>query len=128
MKPLKNFGIGVDIESIERFSRPEVINNKLFLNRIFTKRELKYCFSKKNPAQHLAARYAGKEATFKALSSIGKPNPNHKFLEIFNNKNDIPKVKISDTKFNKLHVYLSMSHCDDKAIAFAAVMELAKHE
>ena len=127
MRLLKNFGIGADIESIERFSRPEVINNKLFLNKIFTKKELKYCFSKKNPAPHLAARYAGKEAVFKALSSIGISKPNYRLLEIFNNKNNIPEVKITDAKFKNVHIYISMSHCDDKAMAFAVVMGLDKH-
>ena len=125
MKSLKNFGIGIDIESIERFSRPEIISNKPFLNKIFTKRELDYSFSKKNPAPHLAARFAGKEAIFKALSSISMPI-NYRLLEIFNNKNNVPKVKIKGSKFNNVKIYLSMSHCDDKAMAFAAAMEIAK--
>ena len=128
MKRLKNFGIGVDIESIERFGRLGVIDNKLFLNKIFTKKELNYCFSKKKPAPYLAARYAGKEAIFKALSSIGESNLSYKFLEIFNNKNGVPEVKINKTGFNELYVRLSLSHCGDKAIAFAAVMELESHE
>lgn len=128
MKLLKNFGIGVDIESIERFNRPEIINNKLFLSKIFTKKELNYSFSKKKPAPHLAARYAGKEAIFKALTSIGKSNLNYKRLEIFNNKKGVPEAKINNAGFNNLHVRISLSHCNDKAIAFAAVMELVIHE
>ncbi len=123
MKGLKNFGIGVDIESIDRFNKPEVINNKLFLNKIFTKKELKYCFSKKKPASYLAARYAGKEAIFKALSSIGI-NLNYKLLEISNNKNGVPKVRINNNSLNNLYVHISLSHCDNKAIAFATVTRL----
>lgn len=126
MKLLKNFGLGADIESIERFSRPEVINNKPFLNNIFTKKELDYSFSRKNPAPHLAARFAGKEAIFKALSSISKQDISYRQMEIFNGKNNAPKVKITDAKFSNVKVYLSMSHSNDKAVAFAAAMEIAK--
>src|SRR3989338_11508779 len=82
----KDLGIGVDIETVYRFRKLDKINDNLFLNKVFTRNEIDYCFSKKDPARHLAARYAGKEAIFKALSAIGKPNPNYKDAEIFNDK------------------------------------------
>ena len=47
-------------------------------------------------------------------------------MEIFNGKNNAPKVKITDAKFSNVKVYLSMSHSNDKAVAFAAAMEIAK--
>ncbi len=37
------------------------------IDRIFTAGEKAYAFSKKNPAPHLAARFAAKEAFLKAL-------------------------------------------------------------
>ncbi len=37
------------------------------MDRIFTEGEQKYCLSRPNPAQHFAARFAAKEAAFKAL-------------------------------------------------------------
>ena len=45
-KMIENFGIGTDIESIDRFRRIDYVKNNSFLNKIFTKNELDYCFSK----------------------------------------------------------------------------------
>ena len=62
-------GIGIDViqnerirESIERFS-------DRFLRRIYTEREAEYCGKCANPAIHYAARFAAKEAAFKALGT-----------------------------------------------------------
>ena len=125
---IETFGIGVDIENIDRFRNLNTINNNSFLNKIFTKNELGYCFSKKNPAQHLAARYAGKEAIIKALTSIGKRNLNYNSVEISHNGNKVPIARINNKNYQNLQVYISLSHCKDKSIAFAAVIEDDKHE
>jgi holo-[acyl-carrier protein] synthase len=62
-------GIGIDViqnerirESIERFG-------DRFLRRIYTEREAEYCGKCANPAIHYAARFAAKEAAFKALGT-----------------------------------------------------------
>jgi holo-[acyl-carrier protein] synthase len=62
---MNNFGIGVDIESIERFVKLDRAKDSRFLAKIFTEKELDYCFKYKSPAEHLAVRYAGKEAVIK---------------------------------------------------------------
>lgn len=124
MKKKNNFGIGVDIESIDRFRN---IDNS-FLNKIFTKNEIDYCFSKENAAPYLAVRYAGKEAVVKALSSIGKLKLNYKEIEILNDEKGVPMVRNDNIGFHNLQVYLSLSHCKDKAIAFATVMEINHYE
>mgnify|MGYP001572110341 CR=1 FL=1 len=123
MQGINKFGVGTDIESIARFRNLDFNRNKTFFNKIFTKKEMEYCLSKKEPAAHLAARYAGKEAIIKALSSIGKEHIDYKKVEIFNNKKEVPLVKITDKRFKGLKVHLSLSHCEDKALAFAIVME-----
>ena len=125
---IETFGIGVYIENIDRFRNLNSINNNSFLNKIFTKNELDYCFSKNNPAQHLAARYAGKEAIIKALTSIGKINLNYNSVEISHNGNKVPIARINNKNYQNLQVYVSLSHCKDKSIAFAAVIEDDKHE
>jgi len=124
----KKFGIGVDIENIDRFRNLNRINNNLFLNKVFTKNELDYCFSKNNSAQHLAARYAGKEAVIKALTSIGKRNLDYNSVEIFHNGNKAAMARINNKNYRNLRVYISLSHCKDKSIAFAAVTGDDKHE
>lgn len=59
---------GCDIVRISRFS--DLLSDAHFLDRCFTKTEQEYCFSKVSPAQHFAARFAGKEAILKALAGI----------------------------------------------------------
>ena len=108
---MKNF-IGVDIEDVNRFKN---ISDKNFLNKIFTKNEIKYCLSKKNYAQHLAARFSGKEAVIKALSSIDKKLELNQ-IEILNNKDGSPIVKLKNQK--KINIKISLSHNNKNAIAF----------
>ena len=121
MRRMPDFIPGVDIEDIDRFSKLDRVKNSLFLNKIFTKKEIDYCFSKAKAAPHLAVRYAGKEAAVKALSSITQQVINYKDIEILNNNIGTPIVKIKDKKFKNLQVNISLSHCQDKAIAFALV-------
>lgn len=129
LKKIKNFGIGADIESIERFRKLDIVNNSSFFNRIFTKSELDYCLSKKDIYPHLAVRFAGKEAVVKALSSLGKTKLNYKDIEIFNSDHGVPIVKINNhTDFYNLHVSLSLSHCKDKALGFAVIIDGFNHE
>lgn len=128
MKRIRKFGIGTDIENIDRFRKLDFVNNNAFLNKIFTKYELEYCFSKGKAASHLAVRYAGKEAVIKALSSIDKINLSYREIEILNNENGVPIVRINNVCFHNLKVSLSLSHCNDKAIAFAVVIEVNHDE
>ena len=60
---------GTDIIEIDRIKDTIDEMGEKFLNRIFTKEEIKYCESKnKQKYEHYAARFAAKEAAFKALS------------------------------------------------------------
>ena len=58
--------IGVDLIEIERIRRT-LERYPGFRERCFTEAERAYCDSRPNPAQHYAARFAGKEAVGKAL-------------------------------------------------------------
>lgn len=127
MDKMQDLGVGVDIENIDRFRNMDLKGDKTFLNKIFTKKEQNYCFSKKEPGKHLAARYAGKEAVVKALYSLGKNNLDYKLIEIFNNKNNAPRVNIHHRGSKTLKVYISLSHCADKAIAFAIATKNEKY-
>ncbi len=122
---INKFGIGTDIENIDRFTGSGFVRNSALVNRIFTQREQEYCFSKKTAAPYLTARYCGKEAIVKALASIGGANVNYGDIEIINKKDGMPVVRIDKEGFRDLEIHLSLSHCEDKAIAFAIVMEIA---
>jgi holo-[acyl-carrier protein] synthase len=58
--------VGVDLIEIERIRRA-LERYPSFRERCFTEEERRYCDSRPNPAQHYAARFAGKEAVGKAL-------------------------------------------------------------
>jgi holo-[acyl-carrier protein] synthase len=60
-------GIGIDIVDIKRFKGAIERWGDSLTARLFTKEELSYCLSKKRPEEHLAARFAAKEAFFKAI-------------------------------------------------------------
>ena len=57
--------IGVDLIEIARVER--AMRRPGFRERVFTDAERAYCESRRNPAQHYAGRFAGKEAVGKAL-------------------------------------------------------------
>jgi holo-[acyl-carrier protein] synthase len=60
--------IGVDLIEIDRVRRA-LDRYPGFKDRCFTAAEQDYCDARANPAQHYAARFAGKEAVGKALGS-----------------------------------------------------------
>lgn len=128
LKGISRFGIGTDIENIDRFKGLDLTTDSAFLNKIFTQSELAYCFSKAIAAPHLAARYTGKEAIVKALSNIVETSLSYKDVEILNNEKGAPFVRFNNKALNMLKAEISLSHCEDKAIAFAVVLEVDGNE
>ncbi len=62
-------GTGVDIIEVERVAAALERFGARFLKRINTPAEVRYCYSNKNRAERYAARFAAKEAAFKALGT-----------------------------------------------------------
>ena len=92
---------GTDIIEIERIKK--VINSleNTFINKIYTENEIKYCEEKNNAKyQHYAARFAAKEAVFKAVSQIldTKYSITWKNIEVINDENGKPKINFIDSK------------------------------
>lgn len=111
--------IGTDIEQIERFKNKTLENNSHFLNRIFSKAELDYCFKDKNSAQHLCGKFCAKEATIKALNNLGINDIFLSDIEILNKENKIPFIVIK--KLPDLKIKVSISHTKNNAIAFVII-------
>ena len=61
-------GIGIDIVEIARIKDLRERQGERFLDRVYTETELQYCMRMKAPDQHLAARFAAKEAVTKAFT------------------------------------------------------------
>jgi holo-[acyl-carrier protein] synthase len=62
---VQGLSVGVDLIEIPRIRR--ALERPQFRARCFTEAERQYCDGRPNPAQHYAARFAGKEAVGKAL-------------------------------------------------------------
>jgi holo-[acyl-carrier protein] synthase len=60
-------GVGVDIIEIDRLREAASRGGDRFLRRVFSESERAYCGSRRDPAPHLAARFAAKESAIKAL-------------------------------------------------------------
>ncbi|MDH4219392.1 MAG: holo-ACP synthase [Candidatus Aminicenantes bacterium] len=107
-------GIGADIIEVNRIKNLAEKSPR-FLQRIFTPEELHYCESKKNRFQHLAARFAVKEAFFKALGRKIRWTD----VGVVNLASGKPMLKIKTKEplpFDATHV--SLSHLQDYAVAF----------
>ena len=122
-KVIKNLGIGVDIEKVERFRKLSLITHRQFLKKIFTARELKYCFSKKDPSTHLAARFCGKEAVIKAVAGLKIHKITYNEIEIINNLKGVPETKLPK-KYKGIEIKISLSHTSDYAIAYVVAYKL----
>ena len=90
---MKIFGIGTDIVNISRI-KESIKNNSAFKNKIFSKREILYCESKKSSASFYAKRFAAKEALSKALGTGIRKDIKFKDMEILNDNLGKPYIKL----------------------------------
>lgn len=120
---------GTDIIEIERIKESIEKTGQAFIYRIFTPNEIQYCESKNNVKyQHYAARFAAKEAIFKAISKDlqDKFSMGWKNVEIINDEKGRPNVKFIDFSIEGLkEIDISISHCKTYAVA-TVVAELDK--
>ena len=117
---------GVDIIEISRVKKSTENLGENFLNRVYTKNEIDYCEGRgKSKYEHYAARFAVKEAVFKALSQMvnDKYEITWKDIETINDDQGRPKVEVLFIKNNKIeNIDVSISHCKEYAIANVVVL------
>ncbi len=117
---------GTDIIEIDRVKDSiEKLGNP-FLDRVFTKKEIDYCESKnKQKYQHYAARFAAKEAAFKALSENIKDkfSVSWKDFEVVNDEQGRPKLNVYNVNLDNIEdIDISISHCKNYAVANVTVL------
>lgn len=124
---------GIDIIEVERIK--EAINEMEdgFLNRIYTEDEIQYCNkSDIMKYQHFAARFAAKEAVFKAMSKYisGREDALWKDIEILNDESGKPEINVDKLikNINKtadiklINIDISISHIKEYAVASAVAI------
>lgn len=105
--------IGLDIVEIGRIRRI-VRRAPGFLSRVFTKEEISYCRTKKDPWPHYAVRFAAKEAVWKALGRGGIALMD---ISVERDSRGKPGVLIKGRRARGIK--LSLSHGEDYAVAVA---------
>jgi holo-[acyl-carrier protein] synthase len=118
-------GIGTDIVECLRIGRMIEQHGELFLMRVFTEREIRYCQSRQRSTELFAAHWAAKEAIVKCLGQAWHRDFPWTDLEVCHEGNGRPHVVLSGAARDlaqSLHVadvFLSMSHCRAYATAYA---------
>ena len=109
---------GTDIIEISRIKKAIETNDK-FKEKIFTDSEILYSESKKTSKyEAYAARFAAKEAVFKAIS--GKVDTKEimwKSIEVINDNCGKPSIKLSINIPELKYIDISLSHCKEYAVA-----------
>lgn len=121
-------GIGVDIVSVSRIRDLLERQGERFVDRVYTEAEREYCSKFRDPAERYAARFAAKEAVAKAFSSGIGEQLNWKSVGIVSGERGQPEVKLDAMGKALLlqvggeNVAISLSHTEETAIAFAAIL------
>ena len=115
---MSNFFTGVDIVDVDRIKKSIENYKEKFLDKIFSKDEQYYCFSKSNPYIHFSGKFAAKEAVMKAVLPIENIKQiSFSNISILNENNGAPKVKVKNLP--EADIKISISHTERQAIAFA---------
>ena len=127
---MKILGIGVDLVNNKRIKA--LINNKNFINRIFSKDELKFYKTSKNKINYFAKRFAAKEALAKSIGTGFRNDLNFKDIQILNDKigkpyyfnsKKIEKIIQKRFRIKNYNLFLSISDEKDYSIAFTILQK-----
>ncbi len=113
-------GTGVDITEVRRIRQAVEKWGDDFLERIFTKSEIKNAKSKTSFYQHLAGRFAAKEAIFKA---VGDNQLSWHDIQIHNDSEGKPVCVFLNGRGKDKNVCISISHVKTYAVANAVVTQ-----
>lgn len=111
-------GTGVDITEVKRLRQAVQKWDDAFLRRVFTAKELENAKTRGSLYQHLAGRFAAKEAIFKAM---GDKELNWQDVEILNDQEGRPHCNLLKAKFKKVEIHISISHVKNYAVANAII-------
>ncbi len=114
-------GIGTDIAEVARIANS--IENNSFKEKVFSKAEIVYCEGKVNKAESYAARFAAKEAFFKALGTGWRGGVAFNEVEVVNDELGKPSINVIGTTADLIkdrnikNIHVSLSHIKEIAMA-----------
>ena len=118
-------GIGTDITECLRIARMIERHGEMFINRVYTPEEVRYCQSRKQATQHFTGRWAAKEAILKALGTGWSQGITWRDVEIRNEPGGKPVVAVRGgakevvQQLGIAKLLVSISHCRTHATAYA---------
>ena len=126
-------GLGTDIVECVRIRKMIEQHGELFLQRVYTDREIRYCQARRQATEHFAGRWAAKEAVLKALGTGWRRGISWRDVEIRNDASGQPRIAVRGEakeiakKLRLTDVLVTISHCRTLAVAQAiAIREPAK--
>jgi holo-[acyl-carrier protein] synthase len=114
-------GVGVDLADVGRVRALLVRHSERFARRVLSQSEAEYCLSRPDPAPHIAARFAAKEAVIKCLGG----GCSLREIEVVRALSGSPSVVLSGrakVRANGGRVLVSLTHLDTMAAAFAVLL------
>jgi len=118
-------GIGSDIVECVRIRQMIETHGELFLRRVYTDREIRYCQSRRYAAEHFAGRWAAKEAVLKAFGTGWRRGISWRDIEVRNDPSGRPTIAVRGRAkevamaLRLSDVLITISHCRTHAIAYA---------
>lgn len=114
---------GVDLIEVARLRAAIEEHGEHFLRRVFTPAEISYCAPKHDPYPHYAARFAAKEALYKALPPDTLPALVWREIGVVHDAAGAPQLDLTGETRTRLAGWqfaLSLSH--GKSLAIAQVL------
>ena len=114
-------GIGIDLVEIKKIE--ESIRSDAFVRRVFTPVEIESVERYQNKAEHLAGKFAAKEAFMKAIGAGIRQEVWFTQIEVWNDESGKPQVKVTREAERRLgqiaakQIHVSISHSGGMAIA-----------
>jgi holo-[acyl-carrier protein] synthase len=125
--PSLRIRVGIDILAVDRVSRL-LRENAGIENEVFTTRELEYCARRSRPDEHLAARFAAKEAVLKVIGTGLARRLRWTDVEILRDVAGRPEVRLHGAVAAHAQsrgisgIDVSLSHSAGMAVAQAAAV------
>lgn len=121
-------GIGTDITECLRVARMIERHGELFITRVYTAEEIRYCQNRKQATQHFTGRWAAKEAILKALGTGWQRGISWLDMEVRNDAQGKPVVAVRGgvqdvvEQLGVQQLLISISHCRTHATAYAMAL------
>ena len=120
---------GIDLLKTERIQKVYEMFGDKFLYKIFSINEIEQIKKKKQKIKKIASKFSAKEATSKAIGTGFSEGLRFKDIEILNQKNGKPVVKLYGKAKQKINnvISSSVSISDEKDLVITIVTFIVKN-